>query len=33
MYAAKKAGGNQVMASRPYPSNGWTTGEDVPPTS
>ena len=33
MYAAKKAGGNQVMASRRYPSNGWTTGEDVPPTS
>jgi diguanylate cyclase (GGDEF)-like protein/PAS domain S-box-containing protein len=30
MYAAKRAGGNRVMASRPYPNNGWMTGEDVP---
>jgi diguanylate cyclase (GGDEF)-like protein len=29
MYAAKKAGGNRVMVSRPYPNNGWMTGEDL----
>ena len=29
MYAAKRAGGNRVVASKPYPNNGWMTGEDV----
>ncbi|MBW4025486.1 MAG: diguanylate cyclase [Proteobacteria bacterium] len=32
MYAAKRAGGNRVMASRPYPNNGWMTGDDVSST-
>jgi diguanylate cyclase (GGDEF)-like protein/PAS domain S-box-containing protein len=32
MYAAKRAGGNRVIASRPFPNNGWMTGEDVPST-